>query len=495
MQNINNEDILELVSSLTKSEKSYFKKYSNQHVKGEKNDYIVLFEIFENLKNDKTFNIEKEFQKININNISRVKNYLHDVILKSLISYHAENSIDAEIREDLRKIEVLWNKSLHEQCSKLLAKVKKNIDKYDKKLFLLEVLEWESKLIMEKPTNIDAYTNLLSNREHSLFTLHGVTKQVEYNFVGRSFSLCFQSKNKEFIYNNSVFKSNVENLIINSSAEAVEDGNLKISYFLDTVLYYISEKNYIKAKEISEKLYIYLNDNENYIISNIARHITIIVNNLVLNFELNDFNNAIKYLEILKKIEKRYMKFCSEEIKSILNFEYVICNINILIETKKEIELRDFMLEFEQGLKNDYEFSHLNRESLFYVSLSRAYFELNNFKLALFWLNKLFYNRKLESYYIYNNALIYELIIHYELGNFDYVENKIRSLKRYFKINNNKPETDFVKILEKYIINSMDKIKMQSLKKSIEIDEVVQLFSTNYGKFSIKRWINKKLDI
>ncbi|MFO0477763.1 MAG: hypothetical protein ACK50L_03155 [Bacteroidota bacterium] len=496
MQNINNEDIFGLVNSLTKSEKAYFKKYSNQHVKGEKNDYIVLFEMFEKSNNDNTFNIEKEFQNLNIKNISRVKNYLHDVILKSLISYHAENSIDAEIREDLRKIEVLWDKSLHEQCSKLLLKTKKNISKYDKKIFLLEVLEWESKLIIEKPTLNDAYANLLLNRNHSIFTLQGIMQQVEYDFIGRSFTLGFQSKNRDLIGSDSVFLNNIQKYIVNCDEEFVEDGNLKMSYFLIATLYYISNNNYAKAREISDKLLKYLDKNENFIISNLTKYITIITNNVILNFDLNDFETAAQFVEIHKKIENKYLKFCSKEVRTVLNFDSIICNINLLIETNRENELFEFVSGLKEKIGDDYELSHLTRrEALYYVSLSRCYFELNDFKQALFWLNKLFSNRKLESSYIYNDALIYELVIHYELGNYDYVENRIRSLKRYFKINNNNFEIDIVKILEKYLIDRMNKIELRALKNDIENDNVVQLFSTNFGKFSIKRWINKKASV
>jgi hypothetical protein len=381
---------------------------------------------------------------------------------------------------------------LHEQCSKLLAKVKKNIEKYDKKQFLLEVLEWESKLIVEKPTINGVFNDLLSNRDHFLFTLQGITKQVEYDFLGRSFSLSFQSKHQELISNNLTFISNVEKLIVKNSEEVVEDGNLKISHYLVTILYYISNKNYDQAKATSEKLLNYVIQNENYIVSNLVKYIAIIIVNVVLNYDLKDLKNAKRFVEILDKIENKYSKFCSDEIKNILKFEYIICSINLLIEDNNDIELQQFIIKEVEECAIDTEFSHLSREAVYYFSISRAYFNLNNYKLALLWLNKLFNNKKFEASYLYNNALVYELIVHYELNNFDYIENKIRSLKRYFKMNNN-IELNIIKVLEKYIIDKMDKIEIYELKNSIENDEIIQKFSTNFGKFSFVRWINKKM--
>jgi hypothetical protein len=279
---------------------------------------------------------------------------------------------------------------------------------------------------------------------------------------------------------------------VKNSEEVVEDGNLKISHYLVTILYYISNKNYDQAKATSEKLLNYVIQNENYIVSNLVKYIAIIIVNVVLNYDLKDLKNAKRFVEILDKIENKYSKFCSDEIKNILKFEYIICSINLLIEDNNDIELQQFIIKEVEECAIDTEFSHLSREAVYYFSISRAYFNLNNYKLALLWLNKLFNNKKFEASYLYNNALVYELIVHYELNNFDYIENKIRSLKRYFKMNNN-IELNIIKVLEKYIIDKMDKIEIYELKNSIENDEIIQKFSTNFGKFSFVRWINKKM--
>jgi hypothetical protein len=76
-----------------------------------------------------------------------VKNYLHQLILKSMRNFHSGSTIDIELKEMLIDIDFLYQKGLYKQCEKLHAKAEKLAVETDKKTRLLEILEWKAKLL------------------------------------------------------------------------------------------------------------------------------------------------------------------------------------------------------------------------------------------------------------------------------------------------------------------------------------------------------------
>ncbi|MCH8318159.1 MAG: hypothetical protein IIA88_06635 [Bacteroidetes bacterium] len=73
---------------------------------------------------------------------------MYQLILKSLRAYHANLSIDSQLKELLRDVEILYEKALYAQCSKVLDRAKKIADKYEKHLQIVEILQWERRLLL-----------------------------------------------------------------------------------------------------------------------------------------------------------------------------------------------------------------------------------------------------------------------------------------------------------------------------------------------------------
>ena len=160
------EDLFRLVKSLTMSEKRYFKLFASKH-KGEKN-YIRLFEVIE--KQDKydepaireVFTGEKFVQHLTF-----TKNYLYHLILKSLNGYNGNISVDAQLKELLRHVAILYEKNLYTQCSKLLDRAKKIAYKYEKHLSILEILQWEQQM-QRVEVNIEKIDKILAEEKKIL---------------------------------------------------------------------------------------------------------------------------------------------------------------------------------------------------------------------------------------------------------------------------------------------------------------------------------------
>lgn len=152
---IASEELHKLIKSLSQSEKRFFKIYASRHVIGEQNNYVRLFDAIALQKNYNEEAIKKKFENESfMNRFAAVKNYLHQLILKSMRSFHAGTTIDIELKEMLIDIDFLYQKGLYKQCQKLHSKAEQLALKTDKKVRLLEILEWKARI--QQATNRDS---------------------------------------------------------------------------------------------------------------------------------------------------------------------------------------------------------------------------------------------------------------------------------------------------------------------------------------------------
>ncbi len=106
--------IIELIKSLTPSEKGYFKKYTSGFAENKANTYLTLFQLLEREKDVNEKKIEKALAG-KTKNIHSLRNFLYRQILKSLRAYHTEKNIQYRLREILDYAEILSDRGLNEQ--------------------------------------------------------------------------------------------------------------------------------------------------------------------------------------------------------------------------------------------------------------------------------------------------------------------------------------------------------------------------------------------
>jgi len=140
--------LFQLIKSLSKSEKRFFKIYSGRHVIGQQNNYVELFDLISKQSEYNEESILKKFRgKKLVNRFSVAKAYLYDLILKSMNTYHAQNTVDAQILNLIRNISFLYEKNLYDQADKLIQKAKKLALEFEKISILPEIMIWEKKLM------------------------------------------------------------------------------------------------------------------------------------------------------------------------------------------------------------------------------------------------------------------------------------------------------------------------------------------------------------
>lgn len=119
-------ELFELVSSLSASEKRYFKLFAKMG--GGKGDskYLRIFEALEKMEAYDEPALLKQFADPKFKRQYPVlKKHLYKLIIKSLRNYHSERSVDFQIRELLMDFELLMARGLPHHARKRLSKASK----------------------------------------------------------------------------------------------------------------------------------------------------------------------------------------------------------------------------------------------------------------------------------------------------------------------------------------------------------------------------------
>jgi hypothetical protein len=123
--------LFRLIKSLSKNEKVYIKRNASFHMlRGQKNNYIRLFDALDRMKEyDEPQLIKKFSGEQFVRTLPAARNYLFHVILRNLESYNS--SIRSEIRGCLNQVEILVEKGLTDPCLKIIAKAEALALKYN----------------------------------------------------------------------------------------------------------------------------------------------------------------------------------------------------------------------------------------------------------------------------------------------------------------------------------------------------------------------------
>ncbi len=125
MSNQPNNSLFKLIHSMEKNELVYFKREINST---DQNQYLIIFNILLKMKTYSEKELFKLLPRSTSKNLSRNKNYLYNLILKSLRNYHAEGDLRIQIHNRIIDFHLLYHKGLKKEALKRLKLLKKVID-------------------------------------------------------------------------------------------------------------------------------------------------------------------------------------------------------------------------------------------------------------------------------------------------------------------------------------------------------------------------------
>ena len=141
--------LFNLINSLSGSEKRYFKLFANKNQTGKYSKYTLLFDAIDaqEISDDEALRkVIYPNQEIQSRKFSELKNYLYELVLKSLKGFDEKTSIEYKLKGMLLNIKVLFKRSRFEDCIEMMQKAKKLVVKYEAFEHNLELLAWEKKI-------------------------------------------------------------------------------------------------------------------------------------------------------------------------------------------------------------------------------------------------------------------------------------------------------------------------------------------------------------
>ncbi|MEO5929602.1 MAG: hypothetical protein ABIR47_06695 [Candidatus Kapaibacterium sp.] len=161
------DDLFQLVKSLTRSEKRHFTLQASTHRKDAQ--HLILFRAIEKQKvyDEKPLR-ELLREKGYSEHFSVAKSYLHRLIMKVLRSYHSEMSQNIKVAELLRDVEILKSKGLLDQAEKALNKAAVIAETNHLHNHMMQVNHWRRDLLYASHT-IDSSAEELDRTYEELY--------------------------------------------------------------------------------------------------------------------------------------------------------------------------------------------------------------------------------------------------------------------------------------------------------------------------------------
>jgi hypothetical protein len=143
------DDLHDLVKSLTSAEKRYFKVAVGK-TSGKEVNAIQLFDALDGLDEFDDDKLRKKLKGATfLKHLSAEKGNLYDAIMRAMRGYYAEKSVDTRIFELMQEEVFLRGKGLNELRERTLEKAEALARKYEKYTYLLEILIAQKDLITE----------------------------------------------------------------------------------------------------------------------------------------------------------------------------------------------------------------------------------------------------------------------------------------------------------------------------------------------------------
>jgi len=487
-------DLFDLINSLSMSEKRYF-KLSASLLKGSKN-YIRLFDTIDKQEIYDEKLIKRTFhQEAFIKQLPRVKNYLYKLVLKSLRAYHSDLTIDSELKNLIRNVELLYFKELYGQCMKLLRKAKQIAGEYEKYSQSIEIINWEQRVLLE--TSRKGLNEILEEEGKCLDKLKNIH---DYNSLStRIFGVL---RRKGLLRNQNEIKKLTEiikNPLLITEGKA-SSYKAKLYYYGIYSAYFRETRAFIKCYNVCKKCIQFLESHPALIKEDPFSYIGGLNNLLVSQFELKKYDEILYTLNKLKAVPK---KFTSKIIrkseasllvrfyKFLLAFYYRTGHFERGAKNVPEIEI--FLSGSQQKINEQNEIE-------LYFMISNTYFAFENYTTALKWLNKIINNTEIDSRHdIYSFARILNLIIHFELGNNDLLDNLVISTYRFLYKRNTLFE--FETIVLDFIRKKLPEVTTQKelilifMELKQELEEIIKdpLEKKALDYFDFISWLESKI--
>ncbi len=425
------EDLFELIKSLNKPEKRYFKVYASRHVIGEKNNYVKLFDVIKRQDKYKEADIREFFKNERfVKQLSVAKNYLYNLILKSLNSFHKEKSVASRINELIGSAAILDKKTLYKQSSKVLKKARLLANAHQKYPQLVEINNWTWKIsgrAQYSPGLEERFEKILKDEDSVLENMSNLSK---YFNLERKIMILHQKALRQKADEKKWQKFLSDPLLKNpENALSYEAKNL--FYNLSAACHFKLGSTAAAHRHIEEHIKLI----ESYPLllpENIERYVLVLSDLVAVQRRLSRYSEMSHTLSKLRNLPSAYTILLEENFyRTVLSNSYYT-ELSAYLDScqfEKGITLQSELVPWLASMSDKINFFRLSH---FYFQFAKLNFIMNCRSEAVNWLNKILNDKSGQiPDETLSRSRILKIIVHFELNDFDLLEYEIKSAYRY----------------------------------------------------------------
>ena len=423
-------ELHDLIRSLTKSEKRFFKLHSALQ-SGDKN-YLRIFDAIDKQKVYDEEVLKKQFAKETfIKHLPSEKNHLYKLILKALRAYHAEGSVSGILKQEIKNIEILYNKALYVECNKLLHRAKRIAKDNERFYYWFELLSWEKMLLEEAYESGEFTKDLDALIEEEREVIEKLRNLAAYHILYSKINYVFRSggyvRTEE---EHAMVEEISEHPLIKGKNTALSKRAATICYYTQGFCYWAkrdwktSLEKFQRTKQIMDENPLIKNDlPKRYI-----RTLHYIINGQI---ELNQLEKARENIQLMRGL-KEEAGFSGQNMETQIFVASYLSELRLYDRAGEFQKASALVEEVIAGMEEIGDRLHKEFELEFYFALACIHFGGGQYNKSLFWLNKVLNdNEPTLRQDIFTYARLFNLVVHYELGNFDLLEYIVRSTQRF----------------------------------------------------------------
>lgn len=435
MSNKVNEALFELIQSMTKSEKRYFKLLSSRHSIGGENNYIRIFDALEKMKTYEEKVVFKMFKgEAFLNRFSITKKRLYDNILSALDAFHSSKSIDSQLFKMLHSVDILHDKSLYDQSKRILRSAEKLAQKHQKKEIELLIINKQQRLI-ETSGNLHLTKQIVSAIEEQ--TSNCITELEVYNILWSIKAELFLRLANKGVSRSDKDIEEYEGII--RKLDSLELSKIKSneSQYLYSHIksaYFYAIGNLEKALgQLNESIRLFAEEGGANVDSN--KKLSTFTNAIYISDKIGDYRSSLSYLSNLKSMTQGLEANEDLSIKLFSSISSIELNLNLrkgdfknALKLSKIIEEK--LTEFDDKIVPI-------RRAFLEFKIAVIHIGMKDFSEALRWVNKILNDSdldKTEDLIGYTQLL--DLLIHIELNNQQLLPYSLKNTLRFFKTRN-----------------------------------------------------------
>ncbi len=440
--------IYDLIQSMQKSERRYFKIYASKHVIGEENNYEAIFDFLalQNEYDEEALRNHFSGQPM-LNNLTITMHRLYEHLLKALEAYHASTSIDLELRHLLNYAEILFNKSLYSACFKMCKKVKKLALQHDRQTAILE-----HNNLIKRLFEVENYENIRGEELNEILdsdraTLSDLTRISELWFV--------KSKVLNKLNTEGTAKSEEDVQFFQEATQQLNAPQSEI--FEEQYLFFHAQAACAFALGKHADCIDFIKQNFNLFDrfpekkeTNLSRYISLLSNAIYLHQIQLDFAAARAYLQQLKLLNASFEKKLSDDLAIKLFNSTFSTELMMNIHTGNFEENIHIIPDVEKRLNAFKGKISVVRETYFYYCFAISHLAQDQPKASLKYINTVLHapnSQRLQD--MLDATKVLHLLALTEMKETQLLPHLLKSVKR--QLVNQKKWKDFEKLLFRYM--------------------------------------------